>query len=80
MLTTYIAKAMALAATEPMEEGEGFFASISGFDGLWATGSTPEEALAALQSALEDWIMVGISLHHDLPVVAGIHLIVKKSA
>ena len=40
-----------------MDSGE-WFASIPGFDGLWVTGSTGEEARKELLEALEGWITV----------------------
>ena len=80
MLTPYIVKAMEMAHYEPLENNEGYFGEISGFSGLWARGFTLESCRSELQSALEDWIMVGISLGHEMPVIDGISLIVKKSA
>jgi predicted RNase H-like HicB family nuclease len=74
----YTKAAMNRAQYEQMEDGE-WFASIPGFDGLWATGSSVEEAREQLMGTLDGWISVhawrgknrlpdidGVSLY-DLP-------------
>jgi predicted RNase H-like HicB family nuclease len=53
----YLQAAMRHAKFEQMGSGE-WFASIPGFDGLWVTGSTGEEARKELLGALEGWITV----------------------
>jgi len=53
----YLQVAMRRAKFEQMDSGE-WFASIPGFDGLWVTGSTGEEARKELLEALEGWITV----------------------
>ncbi len=73
MLTDYIREAMRLARYELMENGR-FFATIPGLKGLWAEDATLEACREELQSTLEDWLMPGIRLGHELPVVAGIDL------
>lgn len=79
MLTDYIREAMRLAHYE-LTENDRFFATIPGLQGLWAEDATLEACREELQSTLEDWIMLGIRLGHDLPVVAGIDLNVKTPA
>jgi predicted RNase H-like HicB family nuclease len=76
MLTDYIREAMRLAHYELMENGR-FFATIPGLKGLWAEDATLEACREELQSTLEDWLMLGIRLGHELPVVAGIDLNAK---
>ena len=58
MLTRYIQAAMRQAAYEILEDGS-FYGSIPGFPGLWANEATLEACREELQSALEDWILVG---------------------
>ncbi len=53
----YLQAAMRHAKFEQMDSGE-WFPSIPGFDGLWVTGSTGEEARKELFEALEGWITV----------------------
>ncbi|CAN5642452.1 hypothetical protein BH20VER1_BH20VER1_05450 [soil metagenome] len=73
MLTDYIRVAMRLAHYEVMENGR-FFATIPGFRGLWAEEASLEACREELQSTLEDWILLGVRLGHELPVVAGIDI------
>lgn len=51
-----------------------FYGSIPGFEGVWANEPTLESCREELQEVLEDWILLGVSLNHDLPVVDGIEL------
>jgi len=41
---------------------------------VWANEATPEETRRELRSALEDWLQLGLRLHHRLPVIEGIDL------
>jgi predicted RNase H-like HicB family nuclease len=76
MLTDYIREAMRLAHHE-LTENERFFATIPPLEGLWAEGVTLEACREELQSTLEDWLMLGFRLGHEIPVVAGIDLNAK---
>ena len=51
-----------------------FYGSISGFEGVWANEATLEECREELEEVLEDWILLGVSLNHDLPVVDSVEL------
>jgi predicted RNase H-like HicB family nuclease len=73
MLTDYIQRAMAKAHYELMENGR-YFASIPGFDGVWAQAKTLETCRTELQNTLEDWLLLGLQLGHKLPVVGGVNL------
>ena len=57
-----------------MLDDKTFYGSISGFEGVWANESTLEACREELQDVLEDWILLGVSLNHELPVVDGIEL------
>jgi len=74
MLTAYIGTALRHAQYEQMEDGEGWFATISGFPGLWAHGNTVEETRQDLASALEGWIILGLRQGEKLPIIDGIDL------
>jgi len=79
MLTEYIETAMKKAKYEEMEDKEGYFGTIPGFKGLWASAKSLRECRRELRSVLEDWIL--IKLHHndgDLPLVAGLNLNAPK--
>jgi predicted RNase H-like HicB family nuclease len=73
MLTDYIHSAMKKAHYELMENGQ-YFGTIAGCDGVWARGRSLEACREALQSTLEDWLLLGLQLGHKLPVIAGINL------
>jgi predicted RNase H-like HicB family nuclease len=79
VLTEYINAAMRHAEYEDLAD-EGWFGHIPGFDGLWASAPTRDEAQKELQSSLEDWILVGLRLGHVLPIVDGIDLNVQRVA
>ena len=74
MLTTYIQNAMRLAKYEILEDGK-YYGEIPGFQGVWAQAENLEDCRTELQSALEDWLVLGLHLGHKLPVVAGIQLV-----
>ena len=74
MLTSYIRAAMRLAKYEILEDHT-YYGEISGFQGVWANAETLEACREELQSALEDWLILGLRMGHELPVVAGINLV-----
>jgi predicted RNase H-like HicB family nuclease len=74
MLITYIQNAMRLAKYEILEDGA-YYGEIPGFDGVWAQADHLEACREELQSALEDWLVLGLHMGHKIPAVAGIQLI-----
>jgi predicted RNase H-like HicB family nuclease len=74
MLINYIQSAMRLANYEILEDGQ-YYGEIPGFQGVWAQAKNLEACREELQSALEDWLVLGLHMGHKLPVVAGIQLI-----
>lgn len=73
MLTKYIQAAMKRAQYEILDD-KSYYGSIAGFEGVWANEPALEACRQELQEALEDWILLGVSLNHELPVVDGIEL------
>ncbi len=73
MLTEYIQGAMRRAHYELTEKGR-FFGTIPSCEGLWAEGKTLERWREELQSALEDWLLLGLQMGHQLPVIDGLNL------
>ncbi len=71
MLISYIQNAMKLAKYEILEDGQ-YYGEIKGFQGLWAQAEQPEACREELQSALEDWLVLGLQMRHKLPVSKGI--------
>jgi predicted RNase H-like HicB family nuclease len=74
MLIAYIQQAMRLAKYEILEDGK-YYGEIPGFQGVWAQADNLEACREELQSALEDWLVLGLRMGHNLPTVAGIQLV-----
>ncbi len=74
MIREYIDAAMHRAKYEILEEDSSFYGEIPECQGVWANAKTLEECREELASVLEDWLLVGISLHHMLPVIDGIDI------
>ena len=77
MLTDYIRAAMHKATYKSYPDGT-LYGEIPDLQGVWATGTTLEACRDELQEVLEDWITVGLYLHHTLPIIDGIDLNVKE--
>ncbi len=73
ILTEYVNQAMAQAVYDKLEDGT-YAGRIPPCVGVVAFGATLRECEDELRSTLEDWILVGLKLGHDLPVIAGIDL------
>lgn len=80
MLSNYIEAAMRKARYEILEDGEGFYGSIDGLQGVWANAETLESCRLELREVLEEWIMLGLRLGHPIPVIDGIELVVREVA
>ena len=72
MLTDYINAAMRRAKYEILDDNEGFWGEIPGFQGVWANADTLEECRDELQSVLEGWIILGLQFNDPMPEVDGI--------
>jgi predicted RNase H-like HicB family nuclease len=68
MLITYIQNAMRLAKYEILEDGQ-YYGEIPGFKGVWAQAENLETCRDELQSALEDWLFLGLRMGHKLVAV-----------
>lgn len=73
MLTSYIHAAMHMAKYEILEDHT-YYGEIPSFQGVWANADSLEACRDELQSVLEDWLILGLRMGHQLPVVAGIDL------
>ena len=80
MLTAYINAAMRKAHYEILPNGEGYFGTIEGLQGVWANADTLEACREELQEALEEWIVLGLRLGHQLPDIDGLTLNVQEVA
>jgi len=80
MLTAYINAALRKARYEILPEGEGYFGSIEGLQGVWAQADTLEVCREELREVLEEWIVVGLRMSHPLPSIEGINLTIQEVA
>jgi predicted RNase H-like HicB family nuclease len=78
MLTEYLRLAMARAHYEILEQGEGFYGEIPGFQGVLAQGDTLEVCRDELAKTLEDWLLFRLSRQLPIPVLEGLDLEVKE--
>ena len=77
MLTEYIQAALHRANYEILEDGT-FYAEVPELQGLYANASTLEACREELKQSLEEWIVLGLQLRHNLPELDGISLALKK--
>jgi predicted RNase H-like HicB family nuclease len=70
VMTEHLSQAMAEAVYEKLEDGS-FAGRIPGCTGVVAFRASLKECEDELRSTLEDWIVVGLKLGHELPVIAG---------
>jgi predicted RNase H-like HicB family nuclease len=74
VLTKYVQAAMSRAKYEILEDDGSFYGSIPELQGVWANADTLEECREELESVLEGWLLLGISLHHPIPSIDGVEI------
>ena len=79
VLRRYLDAAMRHAAYEILSDDGTYYGEIPGFDGVYANAKTLEECREELQQTLEDWLLVRIARHLDLPEVDGLRLRVPEA-
>ena len=80
MLTEYIQAAMRHARYEILEDDCGFYGEIPECRGVWANTDTLEACREELREVLEEWIVLGLTLGHEVPSIDGIEIVVKTPA
>ena len=73
ILSDYLEKALSLAEYDKLDDGT-FFGKIPSCTGVVAFGGSLRECESELHSTLEDWVLIGLKLGHELPVIAGLNL------
>jgi predicted RNase H-like HicB family nuclease len=73
ILSDYLNRALAQAEYDKLEDGT-FFGRIPSCKGIVAFGANLRECEDELRSVLEDWVLVGLKLGHDLPIFSNINL------
>jgi predicted RNase H-like HicB family nuclease len=80
MLTAYIKAALRKARYQILPDGEGYFGTIEGLQGVWANAKTIEGCREELQEVLEEWIVLGLKMGHILPEIDGVTLNIQEVA
>lgn len=78
MLSDYIQAAMRRARCEWLPADRAYYCEIPELPGVWASAGDRFAAEAELREVLEDWIALGLSMHHDLPMLDGITITVER--
>jgi len=73
ILSDYLNRALSQAEYDKLEDGT-FFGRIPACKGVVAFAATLRECEDELRSVLEDWVLVGLKLGHDLPILSNINL------
>lgn len=74
ILTDYLERALAQAEYDKLEDGT-FSGRIPICIGVVAFGNTLTECETQLRSTLEDWVLVGLKLGHELPIISDVNLV-----
>ncbi len=73
ILSDYLERALAQADYDKLENGT-FFGKIPPCKGVVAFGTTLRDCEIELRSTLEDWVLVGLKLGHELPLIGNMNL------
>jgi predicted RNase H-like HicB family nuclease len=79
MLFEYIQKALEKAQYKVLDDGT-WFASIPGFEGVWANAKTVEECRHELLEVLEEWLVLKIRDRDSIPEIEGVEIRIKEAA
>ena len=80
MHTEFIRAAMQDAVYEWIPCDRQYYGAIPGFQGVWAAAASLEQCRSELQEVLEDWLLLGIRLGHDIPSIHGISLATSRGS
>jgi predicted RNase H-like HicB family nuclease len=80
MLSAYIQATMRRATYEILPDDEGYYGEIPGLQGVYSNADTLEECRDELQSVLEEWLLLRLHDHLDIPAIDGIQLAVQDAA
>lgn len=69
----YLHATMHQATYEILPDGT-FYGEIPSFQGVYSNSESLEDCRQQLQEVLEGWLILGLQLGHQLPVVEGIDL------
>lgn len=73
MITRYLREAIRRAKYEILEDGT-YYGWIEELAGVWAAASNLEECRDELESVVEDWLLPGLRLGHNITPLGDIDL------
>jgi predicted RNase H-like HicB family nuclease len=73
MITRYLREAMCRARYKILEDGT-YYGWIEELPGVWATADTLERCRDELESVVEDWLLLGLRLGHNITPLEDIDL------
>ena len=73
LLSDYVEVALEQAEYDKLDD-ETFAGRIPSCKGVVAFAKTLRECESELRSTLEDWVLVGLKLGHELPVLANLNV------
>lgn len=73
ILSDYVEQAISRAEYDKLDDGS-YAGRIPECSGVVAFADTLYTCETELRSVLEDWLLVGLKLGHELPVISGIDL------
>ena len=79
MITTYVDQALRRARYAQVDDGL-FCATVSGLQGVIATGRTLESCRDQLAEIVEEWVLVRVARGLRVPRLGGIRVEVKKAS
>ena len=80
MDTEFIKAAMQDAVYEWIPGDGQYYREIPGLQGVWAAAESLEQCRRELREVLEDWLVLGIQLGHDIPSIHGISLATSRGS
>ena len=73
MIVKYLCEAMRRAKYKILEDGT-YYGWIDELPGVWADADSLEECREELESVVEDWLLLGLKLGHDITPLGDIDL------
>ena len=74
MISEYVQITLEKAKCKIIDDEEPYYGEIPELPGVWATAKTLEGCLEQLRSTVEDWLLLGLKLGHNIPPLGGIDL------
>ncbi|RKY05583.1 type II toxin-antitoxin system HicB family antitoxin [Candidatus Poribacteria bacterium] len=78
MLIEFIEEALKRAKFEIIDDEEPFYGEVPELEGVWATGKTLEECRENLRTAIEEWILLSVSLGLPIPRLGDVEIVVPS--